>query len=140
MPDITVENANGRASTLLAMVAGERAVILFMRTSTCPVCHAHVAKALGLLRSGQLGGARLVVVTPGSVSEIATVRRRVPGDDVTVVASGSGHADVGLGRFLGLQHSGTFVLDQAGRVLSARTAAVPLGAFDAAEVIAVLAG
>lgn len=140
MPDIRVETAVAAETSLLSLVGGRPAVVFFMRASTCPVCLAHAAEAVRLLGEGKLGSAALVVVTPGGATEIATVARRVSGDDVYVVASGSAHAEVGLGRFLGLQHSGTFVLDAQGRVLSARTATIPTGAFNAAEVVAALAG
>lgn len=138
MPDIDLEAPDAVATTLHALALGERAVVIFMRASTCPVCHAHVAEAVRMLRAGQLGGARLIVVTPGGADDIATVVARVPGNDVIVVGSGSAHAEVGLGRFLGLQHSGTFVLDERGAVLAARTAALPTGAFKAEEVLAAL--
>ena len=140
MPDIQVQGADGTDVALLSLIAGRRAVVFFMRASTCPVCQAHTAEAARLLREGKLGSAALVVVTPGAAAEVATVARRVPGDDLVIVGSGSGHAEVGLGRFLGLQHSGTFVLDERGAVLAARTATIPTGAFNAAEVVAALAG
>lgn len=140
MPDIRVQTADGTDTTLRSLVAGRRAVLFFMRASTCPVCRAHAAEAVRLLREGALGSAVLVVVTPGLAAEAAAVARRVVGDGVIVAGSGSGHAEVGLGRFLGLQHSGTFVLDERGTVLVARTATIPTGAFNAAEVVAALAG
>lgn len=140
MPDIRLETAEGAEASLFSLVGGHRAVVFFMRASSCPVCLAHAAEAARLRREGQFGSAVLIVVTPGGAAEIATVARRVSGDDVFVVGSGTGHAEVGLGRFLGLQHSGTFVLDGDGTVLAARTATIPTGAFNAAEVVAALAG
>ena len=140
MPDIQVHTADGMDVALRSLTAGRRSVVFFMRASTCPVCQAHAAEAVRLQRGGDFGAAALVIVTPGAAAEVATVARRVPGGDVVIVGSGSGHAEVGLGRFLGLQHSGTFVLDESGTVLAARTATIPTGAFKAAEVVAALAG
>jgi hypothetical protein len=55
-----------------------------------------------------------------------------------VAASGEHHADLGLGRFLMLQHSGTFVTDADGRVVDAVTSALPTASFSASKVRAAL--
>lgn len=132
MPDIAVIDPTGSARSLRQLVAGRRALVYFMRSASCPVCNAHLRTIAGM----GLADAAVVVVTPGGAAEAAAVASRVALD---VVASGeSGHAAVGLGRFLGLQHSGSFVLDADARILSARTATLPTGSFDRSEVAALL--
>jgi hypothetical protein len=56
-----------------------------------------------------------------------------------VWASGKEHGNVGLGRFLGLQHSGTFVIDERGVLLSVRARALPIRNFSRDEVVSALA-
>lgn len=132
MPDIPVIDTTGRSSGLHELVAGRKALVYFMRAATCPVCNAHV-QSIGKL---DVGDTAVVIVTPGAAAEATLVSTRTA---LTVVASGeSGHAEVGLGRFLGLQHSGTFVLDANSRILLARTATVPTGSFAKNEVVALL--
>ncbi|WP_345373420.1 hypothetical protein [Frondihabitans cladoniiphilus] len=89
--------------------------------------------------SGELGEARVLAVTPGGAREADTVQSRLRSEALSVFASGDGHAAVGLGKFLTLQHSGTFVLDADGTILSARTATIPTGSFSKDEVKAALA-
>jgi hypothetical protein len=55
-----------------------------------------------------------------------------------VYASGTEHGSIGLGRFLGLQHSGTFILAADGRILAVRTSVLPTGAFSRDEAISAL--
>lgn len=133
MPDLAVTDAAGDLQTLRGLTAGRRALVYFMRTASCPVCNAHVQT---IERQG-FDDVATIVVTPGGVDEVATVARRT---SLTVVGSGdSGHAQVGLGRFLGLQHSGTVVLDTDGTILLARSSTLPTGSFELGEVEALLA-
>ena len=112
------------------------AVIFFMRSSTCPVCLAHVRALQKMSDAGQLHGARGIVVTPGGVDEATAVARRTT---LSVFGSGDHHRNIGLGRFLTLQHSGTFVVDGAGRVLTRRTSALPTASFSKREITEALA-
>jgi peroxiredoxin len=132
MPDIALTEPDGSAHSLRALTSGRRSLVFFMRAATCPICNAHV-KAIAAL---ELKDTAIVVVTPGTARDAASVAAKTT---LQVLASGEhGHAEAGLGRFLGLQHSGTFVLDADGRVLAARTATLPTGAFDKSEVLALL--
>ena len=133
MPDIALTTADGSAQSLRDLTSGRRAVVFFMRAASCPVCNAHVAKIERLA----IADAAVVIVTPGTAADAASVSAKT---SLTVLASGEhGHAEAGLTRFLGLQHSGTFVLDAEGRVIAARTATLPTGSFDEREVLAALA-
>ncbi|KRC61334.1 hypothetical protein ASE14_10595 [Agromyces sp. Root81] len=135
LPNIQLVDEAGTASRVMDDVGEHGAVVFFMRTSTCPVCHAHVRELQRMSDAGQLRGARAVVVTPGGAAEAAAVARRTT---LSVFASGERHRDVGLGRFLTMQHSGTFVVDAAGRVLARRASALPTGSFSKREILSAL--
>jgi hypothetical protein len=132
MPDIPF--LADRGSSLGEVVGDGRAVLYFMRSAACPICTAHARTLAGLAEAGALGDATVVLVTPGGAEDVATVRRRIPSPAVQVWASGTGHADVGLGRFLLLQHSGTFVLDGR-RVRWRRTSANPAAGFSRQQLL-----
>lgn len=139
LPDLPLIAPDGAASTLHAARDGRRALVLFMRSSTCPVCHAHVREIVRLAEEGDLRGAAFLLVTPGEADEARTVRERVRSDIAEVWASGRHHADVGLGTFLTLQHSGSFVLDADGTVRYSRASALPTGSFSRVEALEALA-
>jgi len=132
MPDLALQAPDGSSTTLRAETAGSRSVVLFMRAASCQICLGHVASLERLDVD-----ARAVVVVPGDAAAAASVASRT-GSGVRVLASGDAHAAAGLGTFLTIQHSGTFVLDESGTVLAVRTATIPTGAFNAAEVVAAL--
>lgn len=135
-PDIPVIAADGMSSQLSEhLVGGSASVVFFMRSHDCPVCRAHLRTLQRMEDAGELRGARVIIIAPGVAGAAATVQRFTAFE---VLASGEGHRMVGLGRFLALQHSGTFVLDAAGRVLTRRTSALPTSSFSAAEIRAAL--
>lgn len=134
MPDIHLIAPDGRESLLATLLGNEGAVVFFMRAASCPICLVHAAAAVRLAEAGELGAARLVVITPGDASDAAAVAKRLKSPLVTVAASGTAHANAGLGSTLLIQHSGTFVLDAAGAVLHAQTSVLPTGNFSADAV------
>jgi len=69
----------------------------------------------------------VLLIVPGAMAQARQLTRRMKSPLVSTWASGDGHAATGLGRFLALQHSGTFALETDGTVLHARTAALPTG-------------
>jgi len=133
MPDLALQTPDGSSTTLRAESAGSRAVVFFMRAASCQICLGHVASLERLAVD-----AKAIVVVPGDSTAAASVARRA-GSGLRVLASGDAHAAAGLGTFLTIQHSGTFVLDESGTVLAVRTATIPTGSFNAAEVVAALA-
>jgi peroxiredoxin len=139
MPDVALTSAGGATSTLLDEVAGTPALVFFMRSSTCPVCLAHSRAIVKMMDAGELPGHTFVLITPGDAADATRVEKSVASPRASVWASGEGHRDVGLGKFLMLQHSGTFLLDADGRVRYSRTGAVPTQSFSAAEIRAELA-
>ena len=138
MPILPLIDPDGRQSTLGDAQEGRSAVVLFMRAANCPICVAHGRTMLRMQAAGEFGDAVPIFVTPGDASDAAEARRRLGADDAAVYASGSHHADVGLGRFLAIQHSGTFVVDAHGLVLDAVTSTLPTGAFSAERALAAL--
>lgn len=129
MPIFPLIDPDGRQSTLADAQDGRRAVVLFMRASNCPICVAHGRTMLRMQAAGEFGDARTIFVTPGDAKDATEARRRLGDGTEGVYASGDHHEDIGLGRFLAIQHSGTFVLDEHGRVLDAVTSTLPTGAF-----------
>lgn len=135
MPDLTLQAPDGTGTRLRDVSGGRGAVVYFMRTSTCPVCHRHVAALVDAAEAGRLGDLAVHVLAPGDADDAAHVRRRAPSPVVDVWATGTGHAEVGLGRFLALQHSGVFLLADDGTVRYRRSAAVPTQSFDLRELL-----
>ena len=136
--DLPLLDAEGRESALSEHISGRPAVVFFMRAADCPVCLAHT-RALGqLIASGALDGVAVLVIAPGGAASARTARGRISSPSIVVRASGEHHSDVGLGKFLGLQHSGTFVLDANGLILSAQTSALPTASFSRSKVLATL--
>ncbi|WP_022894094.1 redoxin domain-containing protein [Agromyces subbeticus] len=141
LPDIALVDARGLRSTLAVVRDGRRAIVYFMRSSTCPVCLAHAGAIERLFDAGEVADAAFVLILPGGARQaVVTERsvRRARGTRAEVWASGAGHDDIGLGRFLGLQHSGTFVVDEEGVLLAVRARALPTGNFSRNEVVTAL--
>jgi peroxiredoxin len=140
MPDIAIVSAKNSTTSLLAETSGSKAVVYFMRSATCPVCNGHIASLVAMVTAGELSGATLTVITPGGAAEAARVAARVPATAGRVFATtaAEGLANVGLGTFLTIQHSGSFVLAEDGTVLSSRTGTNPMTSFSRREVLAAL--
>lgn len=136
-PELSVAASDGAFVSLRTILPADRAaVVFFMRTSSCPVCRAHIRALQRMAEAGELGDAHVVIVVPGAPADARAVQRITT---LQTVASADAHGAVGLGRFLTLQHSGTFVLDPAQCVLARRTSALPTASFSRAEVRAALA-
>lgn len=134
VPDIPLIDEQDRPSRLLEELGTGDAVVLFLRAADCPVCLAHARQLDRMAGAGELGDARAVVVAPGESAEAALAGRRLTGTThLTVRASGSHHADMGLGKFLMVQHSGTIVTRE-GVVLDSVASALPTASFSAARV------
>ena len=137
MPDIPLSDQDGAAVTLRELTSGRSALVYFMRSSTCSFCNAHVQVIARMVAADELTGVAVVVVTPGDASDIATVAGKLQAGVATVVATGAeSRAAVGLSSFMTMRHSGTFVLDEGGRVLAQRTATIPTGSFSRDEALA----
>jgi peroxiredoxin len=140
MPDIAIVSAKNATTTLLTETSGSKAVVYFMRSATCPVCNGHIASLVAMATAGELHGATLTVITPGGAAEAARAARKMSPTAGRVFATTATEvlAAVGLGSFLRIQHSGTFVLAEDGTVVSSRTGTNPMTSFSRSEVLAAL--
>lgn len=136
-PALALTSSDGTTRTGLPP-AGGATIVHFMRSATCPVCIGHAAVIHQMVQKGALGEVDVVFIAPGGAAEAHDAEARLRGRGVTVYASDDAHGEAGLGRFLALQHSGTFVLDAEGIILSAVTAALPTGSFSRSELTRVL--
>ena len=138
MPDFAIVGVNGERSTLTAEREGRRTIVHFMRSSTCVVCVAHAKSISALVLSGE-ADAQFFVIAPGALADAITASRRIDSPAASVWASGESHAEVGLGKFLALQHSGTFVIAADGTVLDATVSAIPTKNYSREAVLRALA-
>lgn len=134
--DIDLVSADGALTTLGAVRANQRTVVFFLRASSCAICLGHATAIHAMAAAGELGDALVVLVTPGDAAQAARASARLNG--AAVFASGDEHAEVGLGKFLAIQHSGTFLVAADGSVLYSKTSTLPMGSFSKPELVAAL--
>jgi peroxiredoxin len=139
MPDLELVSLRGDRATLHTVRSGERAIAYFLRSDTCPICLKHARSLAELAESDSLDGVAVVLIVPGDVAEAREVATKVPSTAVTVWASGSGHAAAGMGVFLSVQHSGTFLIASDGTVEYRRTSALPPRSLDRRELLEAIA-
>ena len=139
MPDIALVSPDGNRSSLHAVRNGSRAIAYFLRADTCPICLKHAAALATLAEDGRLGNTSVILIVPGDIDQAGTVAGKIPSAAVTAWASGSGHAAAGLGVFLSLQHSGTFLIAPDGTVEYRRTSALPPRSMDRKELLEAIA-
>lgn len=132
LPDVTLIDKRGNESTLGSLLKPGATIVYFMRTSTCPVCNAHLKQIERARNGGDLVATEVIVVVPGGPAEAHVVEGRHENAAFIVRASWDAHAATGLFTKVGLQQSGTFVVDDARVVESATFATVPTGSYDAA--------
>ncbi|MFN8075880.1 MAG: redoxin domain-containing protein [Kineosporiaceae bacterium] len=118
----------------LTDLAGPGGLLVYlMRTTTCPVCAAHVRSLVADRPRFEQAGVQLAVAVPedaGTALEWATKRR--PGAPVVTGVGRSVHEWAGFARkALGtMQQSGTVLLDGAGVVRHVHAATMPVAALD----------
>ena len=85
MPNLELQSSTGEPVRLLDHLGERGMVAFFMRTTTCPVCNAHVRDLVG--RAGELSarGISVLIAVPEDREEAAAWkdRRRVPFPVVT---------------------------------------------------------
>jgi peroxiredoxin len=138
MPELSLTDRAGVRSTLTAARGAGPAVVFFLRSASCPVCVRHARALVAMAERGELADHAVMLVVPGGAAEAGQLQRRLTSGRITAWASGEGHAAAGLGTFLSLQHSGTFVLSAAGAVVYRRTSLLPTGSFSAGELLKAL--
>jgi len=138
MPDLSLIGPTGVRTSLHAVRDATAAIAYFLRASTCPACIAHARLLAGLAASGKLGGARVILIAPGDDNEARLLAARIPSSAVSTWASGTAHASAGMGSFLSIRHSGTFLIDAGGEVRYRRTAVLPPLSLNRGELLAAL--
>jgi len=139
MPDLDLVSPDGNHANLQAVRGSGPAVAYFLRASTCPICLKHARSLAELAESGSLGGASVILIAPGDLDEAREVAAKVSSPAVTAWASGTGHATAGLGVFLSVQHSGTFLIAADGTIKYRRTSALPPMSMNRKELIEAIA-
>jgi peroxiredoxin len=146
LPAMSLSNAAGTSVRIDQVLRADLTVMFFLRAANCPVCIG-LARMVASARADGRIHTDVLLVTPGGAAEAAAVERklrnrtaesRLP-QGVQVLASGDAHALIALPKTLLLQHSGTFLVNDARRILYARTAAMPPGSYDEAELLHALA-
>jgi peroxiredoxin len=140
MPDFTMTAADGTTASFTAERGEVETVAYFLRSSTCAICLKHAQTLAELARTGRLGDRKLMLIVPGAADEAKTLTARVKSDVASMWASGMAHSAAGLGTFLSLQHSGTFVVDAGGTISYSKTATIPQRSFDEAALLSTLGG
>lgn len=135
MPDLEFVTADGKQTTLYALLPATGAVLYFMRASTCAVCTQHAKRLARAADAGRLGTTGVIVVVPGGKAEAQLVARKVFSPHVTVVAGDESHIVAGLEVSWGLQRSGTVVVDGQRTITYERVATLPTGAYSEAETV-----
>ena len=139
MPDLDLVSPTGDRTNLHAVRGSGTAVAYFLRASTCPICLRHARSLAELAESGSLGGATVILIAPGDLDEAREVAASVPSPAVTAFASGTGHATAGMGVFLTVQHSGTFLIAADGTIKYRRTSALPPMSLNRKELLEAIA-
>jgi len=138
MPDLSLVGPTDVRQNLHAVRAGTTTIVYFLRASTCPACLKHARTLTELVEADQLGGAGVVLIAPGDVDEARQLADRIPSASVSAWASGTAHGAAGMGTFLSVQHSGTFLVAADDTIRYRRTAALPPLSFDRGELLAEL--
>jgi peroxiredoxin len=136
-PDWTLATQTGPAS-LEAYRGRQHVVLYFMRTFDCPVCLGHVMRLARTYDQIQAQNTVVLVLGPGDQHEAEQLQRKVPfqvlADPDRVV-----YGIYGLSKALGIQQSGTFLIDSDGILRYANRATVPLGALKEPALLAAIA-
>jgi peroxiredoxin len=139
MPDLPLVSPEGDRASRHAIRRGTATVAYFLRSSDCPICLRHARTLAELAESGILGGASVLLIAPGDVDQARAVATKVPSPAVTAWVSGNGHAAAGMGVFLTIQHSGTFLIAADGTITYRRTTALPPRSMNRAELLEAIA-
>jgi len=139
MPDLDLVSPDGDRTNLQVVRGSGAAIAYFLRASTCPICLKHARSLAEMAESGNLGGASVILIAPGGVDEAREVAAKVSSPAVTAWASGTGHAAAGMGVFLSVQHSGTFLIAADGTITYRRTSALPPMSMNRKELLEAIA-
>lgn len=140
-PELALEDTTGN-EVRLADLHGRCGVLLFfMRSASCPVCHAHVrdlAKRQDYFRANNI---RVLVAVPEDRATAAAWKERSHTPfPVLTGRTGTPHEAFGLARrlFGTMQQSGSVLIDPQGTVRHAHGATSPLNSYDKKGITAAI--
>jgi len=133
MPDIALEDTSGRPVSLGTYRGQLNVVVYFMRSTSCPVCNAHVKDLEQRSAEYARLGVRILIAVPEGRDVAAqwVIKRNIALQVVTG-RKGTPHGTVGLTRrvFGTMQQSGTVLIDRNGVVRYVKIATMPPGGYD----------
>ena len=137
--NLSFVNVNGATTDLadLADLVGlDGAVLLFMRTSSCPVCLHHLNELAGIATEISSSGKSLVIVVPDGVQAAAKLTKKYPTFQFVVGdAAADAQRNLGLGAKFGMQRSGILIVDSSSVPVYEHAATMPIFAFDKKELL-----
>lgn len=133
VPDLALQDTDGRLMNLADYHGRENVLLYFMRSTTCPICNHHVKDLVGRRDELAARDVRVLVAVPEDRATAAAwkSKREVPYLVVTG-RSGTPHEAIGLTRrvFGAMQQSGTVLIDRQGVVRHAHAATMPVASYD----------
>jgi peroxiredoxin len=112
-------------------------VLYFMRTFDCPVCLGHVMRLARTAAQLETHHTAVLVLGPGEIDEAEALRRRLP---FPVAADPDRHIyqTFGLGQSIGIQQSGTALIDREGTLRYLNRSTLPFGALKEPALLAAI--
>lgn len=120
-----------------SLVGRQHLVLYFMRTFDCPVCLGHVMRLARTYPQLQARRTAVLILGPGDAAEAAQLRRKLP---FAVAADPElrVYQTFGLGRQLGIQQSGTALIDRRGALRYLNRSTLPFGALKEPALLAAI--
>ncbi|RFS87043.1 peroxiredoxin [Actinomadura spongiicola] len=133
VPEIALQDTEGRV-VRLSDFQGERAVLIyFLRATSCPVCNRHVQDLIRSRDEFAANGVQVLIAAPdGRAKADAWKARRLVPFPVLVGREGSPHETFGLHRkvFGTMRQSGSVLIDSQGIVRHVHGATMPTSGYD----------
>ncbi|MFF4771814.1 peroxiredoxin family protein [Microtetraspora fusca] len=143
VPDIALEDTDGRAVRLSDFQGNHAVLIYFMRSTSCAVCNRHVHDLIRRRNEFAADDVQVLVAVPEDRQEAAAwkAKRQVP-FPVLVGRRGTPHEMIGLSRkvFGSLQQSGSILIDSRGVIRHAHGATMPTSGYDKKGITAAVQG
>jgi peroxiredoxin len=135
-PEFYAATTDGEV-TERSFLGRQHLVLYFMRTFDCPVCLGHVMRLARTYPQLQAHHTAVLVLGPGDDHEAQALRRKLP---FPVAADPELHIyeTFGLGRHLGIQQSGTALIDRAGTLRYLNRSTLPFGALKEPALLAAI--
>jgi peroxiredoxin len=120
-----------------SFVGRQHLVLYFMRTFDCPVCLGHVMRLARTYSQLQARRTAVLILGPGDAAEAAQLRRKLP-FPVAADPEQRVYQTFGLGRQLGIQQSGTALIDRGGTLRYLNRSTLPFGALKEPALLAAI--